>query len=138
MKNQLSIGALHHVMLTVREPERSRAFYTNVLGFEVEAEFDIGSMLNNGNVRLILFPSPNDPIPNDRFDENRIGLQHLAFYLPNHKSLENAAVYLDTHNVPHGLIEDFGPDLGLYALNLRDPDNIRLQLLAPYEENRGN
>lgn len=135
MKNQLSIGALHHVMLTVREPERSRAFYTKVLGFEVEAEFDIGSMLNNGNVRLILFPSPNEPIPNDRFDENRIGLQHLAFYLPNRKSLETAAAFLDSVKVPHGLIEDFGPDLRLYALNLRDPDNIRLQLLAPYGEN---
>jgi glyoxylase I family protein len=34
--------------------------------------------------------------------------------------------------VSHGEIKDLGPGMGLYVLALRDPDNIQLELTAPY------
>lgn len=32
---QLSVGPVHHIRLSVNDLERSRAFYTDVLGFQV-------------------------------------------------------------------------------------------------------
>ncbi len=39
---------------------------------------------------------------------------------------------MDKQGVPHGEIEDLGPDLSIYVLAFRDPDNIQLELTAPY------
>lgn len=136
MKNKIKVGPLHNVMLTVTDPRRSGEFYTGVLGFQVSAEFDDGPMLTNGSMYLILFPAPSKPIDGDRFDEDRVGLQHISFSVDNLKDLQAAEHILDEHNTPHGLIEDFGPDLGLYSLRLRDPDNIQVELLAPYGAER--
>lgn len=132
MKNRIKVGPLHNVMLTVSDPRRSREFYTGVLGFEVSSDFEDGPMLTNGTMYLILFPPPNGPKEGDRFDEDRIGLQHISFSLGSLHELQEAEHILDGHNVPHGLIQDFGPDLGLYSLRLRDPDNIQVELLAAY------
>lgn len=136
MKNRIKVGPIHNVMLTVSDPPRSRDFYTNVLGLHVSAEFEDGPMLTNGSTYLFLFPAPGTPIDGDRFDEDRVGLQHISFSLGNLKELQEAEQILDSHNTPHGLIEDFGPDLGLYSLRLRDPDNIQIELLAPYGAER--
>jgi glyoxylase I family protein len=136
MKNRIKVGPLHNVMLTVSDPTRSREFYTGVLGFQKAVEFDEGPMLTNGSMYLILFPPPNRGTEGDRFDEDRIGLQHISFSLDSLQELQEAERVLDAHNVPHGLIEDFGADLGLYSLRMRDPDNIQVELLAPYGKER--
>jgi glyoxylase I family protein len=136
MKNRIKVGPVHNVMLTVSNPKRSREFYTGVLGLEVSAEFEDGPMLTNGSMYLILFPPPSGPVEGDRFDEIRIGLQHISFSLGSQRELEEAGHVLDGHQVPHGLIEGFGPELKLYSLRLRDPDNIQIELLAPYGDER--
>jgi glyoxylase I family protein len=68
----------------------------------------------------------------DRFDEFRVGLDHISFSAGSRDELERAVQILDQHSVPHGPIEDQGPDLGLYILTFRDPDNIQLELTAAY------
>jgi glyoxylase I family protein len=136
MKNRIKVGPLHNVMLTVSDPQRSREFYTGVLGFQVSAQFEDGPMLTNGSMYLFLFPPPNTPIKGDRFDEDRVGLQHISFSLESLHELQEAERVLDGHKVPHGLIADFGPDMRLYSLRLRDPDNIQVELLAPYGAER--
>ncbi len=136
MKNRIKVGPLHNVMLTVSDPQRSREFYTEVLGFQEAAEFEEGPMLTNGSMYLILFPPPNGGTKGDSFDEDRVGLQHISFSLANLQELQEAERVLDRHNVPHGLIQDFGPDMALYSLRMRDPDNIQVELLAPYGAER--
>jgi glyoxylase I family protein len=136
MKNRIKVGPLHNVMLTVSDPKRSARFYIDVLGFQLSAEFEDGPMLTNGSMYLFLFPPPGKPIEGDRFDEDRIGLQHISFSLDGLHTLQEAERILDGHEVPHGLIEDFGPDIGLYSLRMRDPDNIQIELLAPYGAER--
>jgi glyoxylase I family protein len=138
VKNRIKVGPLHNIMLTVSDPKRSGEFYTGVLGFQVSAEFEDGPMLTNGSMLLILFPPPGKPIEGDRFDEDRIGLQHISFSVESLHELQEAEHVLDAHKVPHGLIEDFGPELGLYSLRMRDPDNIQVELLAPYGAERGS
>ena len=39
---------------------------------------------------------------------------------------------LDARGVPRGEIKDLGAAFGLYVLAFRDPDNVQLELSAPY------
>jgi len=134
MPDPIATGPVHHVRLTVADVERSRAFYTEVLGFAVVMELNPGVFLSNGSVGLGLGPAP-DPsraVSTDRFDENRVGLDHLSFGVGSRAELEDAARELETRGVPHGEITDLGAAFGLFILAFRDPDNIQLELTAPY------
>ena len=68
------------------------------------------------------------------FDENRVGLDHLAISVASRDELERAVRLLDERGIPHGEITDFKPIYGLDfdALFLRDPDNFQLELIAPH------
>jgi glyoxylase I family protein len=130
----VNTAGVHHLTLTVSDVNRSRAFYEEVLGFETLMEFPPRVMLSNGNVGLALGPSP-DPsraIPDDSFDENRIGLDHLSLFVANRDEMENAVRIFDERGIQHGEIVDLGPDFGAYILSFRDPDMIQLELTAPY------
>jgi glyoxylase I family protein len=134
MTNPISTGAVHHLTLTVTDMDRARDFYTNVLGFQVATEFGPRVLLSNGSVLLALTPPP-DPAQapgNDRFNENRVGLDHLSFAVESRDDLERAAHLLDERGVSRGEIKDLGPGFGIYVMAFRDPDNIQLELTAPY------
>ena len=76
-------GPIHHLALTVTDSERSRDFYVDLLGFQVLAEFDTTRILSNGNLVQAVKPAP-DPArasKDDRFDENRVGLDHVLLVL---------------------------------------------------------
>ena len=134
MATAIAIGPVHHLRLTVSNVARSRAFYTEVLGFAVVTEGPPGVLLSNEAVALALGPSPApDRAPaNDRFDEARIGLDHLSFQVTSREDLERARHLLDERGVPHGEVTDLGETFGLYVLAFRDPDNIQLELTAAY------
>ena len=68
------------------------------------------------------------PVADDRFDEDRTGLDHLAFPLASKSELDDAARQLDELGVAHEPIKDIGV---MYILEFRDPDNIALELVAP-------
>ncbi len=134
MTSQIRTGSVHHLTLTVTDVARSAAFYTGLLGFQVAMEMGPRLLLSNGSLILALAPPP-DPtraISGDRFDENRVGLDHLSFSVTNLGDLEVAARAFDEAGVERGEINDLGADLGLYVLAFRDPDNIQLELTAPY------
>lgn len=134
MPGSIATGPVHHLRLTVADIDRSRAFYTEVLGFAVVMELNPGVFLSNGSIGLGLGPAP-DPRRaghTDRFDENRIGLDHLSFGVSSRIELEDAARELAARGVPHGEITDLGAAFGLFILAFRDPDNIQLELTAPY------
>jgi len=134
MTPPIDTGSIHHVRLTVSDVDRSRAFYTEVLGFAHVMDLPSGVFLSNGSVGLGIGPSP-DPSrasSDDRFDEARIGLDHLSFAAASREELERAQQLLEERGVPHGEITDLGDAFGLYILAFRDPDNIQLELTATY------
>ncbi len=136
MAMQLTTRAVHHVSLTVTDLARTRDFYTGVLNFQVAMEFPQAVLLSNGStiIGIHLAPDPARAASGDRFDENRVGLDHLAFAVDSRDDLERAVEIFNEHGVPHGEIEDLGPSLGLnlYVLFFRDPDNVQLELTAAY------
>jgi glyoxylase I family protein len=127
-------GSVHHVTLTVTDVERAHRFYTSLLGFQLAAEYGPRVLLSNGSMILALGPAPTPELApqNDRFNENRVGLDHLSFSVGSRQELEQAIRLFDDHDVPHSEIKDLGPDFGLYVLPFRDPDAIQLELTAPY------
>lgn len=125
-------GAVHHIALTVSDVSRSETFYTSLLNFERIAEFGPRILLSNGAMILALTPPP-DPaqaIVNDRFNENRIGLDHLSFSVASRAEMESAAASMDAQGVEHGEITDLEP-FQISILAFRDPDNIQVELTAP-------
>ena len=142
MNGQIPTGDIHHLRLTVTDVARSRQFYTSLLGFEVAAEsppaddpsaaavFKIlfgGVVLARGS--LVMGLRPMAPA-GDRFDSDRVGLDHLSFGLPSRADLEQAAALLDEHGVTHGEITGL-PSFGIEVLSFEDPDGIQLELTAP-------
>lgn len=134
MGTPIEVAGIHHFTLTVTDVARSIDFYTNLLGFQVAVDLGERKILANGNMLLVVGPPP-DPahaITDDRFNENRVGLDHVSFGVENRARLEDAVEMFDNNGVSHGEIKDLGADLGIYVLAFRDPDNIQLELTAPY------
>jgi catechol 2,3-dioxygenase-like lactoylglutathione lyase family enzyme len=133
MSDRIPTGSVHHLRLTVTDVERSRRFYTEVLNFDYIADLPSGIFLSNGAFGLGISPSPApDRAPaGDRFDEARVGLDHLSLQVASRADLERAVEALDARGVPHGDINDLGEGFGICVLAFRDPDNIQLELTAP-------
>jgi catechol 2,3-dioxygenase-like lactoylglutathione lyase family enzyme len=142
MTEQMLTGGIHHLRLTVTDVQRSRHFYTTLLGFTVAVESpapddpgaaDAYAILFGGIVmargNLLMGLRPVAPA-GDAFSEDRVGLDHLSFDVPGHDDLKRAVALFDEHAVPHGPITAL-PAFGIYVLPFRDPDNIALELTAP-------
>ena len=133
MTDVIMTGPVHHVALTVTDVERSREFYTTVLNFQVLAQIGPRVLLRNGTMVLALGPAPHQPLDDDHFDENRVGLDHLSFAANSLADLEHAVQMLEQRGTSHGEIKDLSPaGLPVYVLAFRDPDNIQLELTAPH------
>jgi glyoxylase I family protein len=136
MADQIKTGAVNHLALTVTDLSRAREFYTGLLGFQVLMELSpTRLLLGNGTcvMALTTAPDPSRAIQADRFNENRVGLDHLSFSVGSYKELEQAAHLLDERGVSRGEIKDLGAGLGMYVMAFRDPDNIQLELATAYE-----
>jgi glyoxylase I family protein len=131
--------AYSHVRLTVTDIARSRAFYEQVFGMPIALEVPEGadeatreqlSFLFGGviyRVGAALFGLRPAAPAGDRFDENRVGLDHLAFLVDGVADLENIARSLDELGIAHAGVKDIGL---AHILEFRDPDNIALELYA--------
>jgi catechol 2,3-dioxygenase-like lactoylglutathione lyase family enzyme len=134
---------LHHVRITVTNLERSRAFYTEVLGFNVVAESS-GSpddpavrtdpaQLYGGVVfhtNGMLFGLRPVAEATDRFVSERVGLDHISFGVRSRDALVQAADRLEEHGIVHGEVQDL-PAFGIAILSFSDPDGVHLELTAP-------
>jgi glyoxylase I family protein len=134
MPNHIATGTIHHLVLTVTDLSRSVDFYTSLLGFKVIVKLSPTRVLmSNGsaNVALSNAPDPSRAIAGDRFDENRVGLDHVSLNVGSRAELDEAVRILDANGVSHGGIKDLGAALGICVLAIRDPDNIQLELTGP-------
>lgn len=127
-------GTVHHITLTISDMARSIDFYTSHLGFEKVVEFGERVVLSNGQLLLVLGPPPEPAkaVTGDVFNENRIGLDHVSLLVQDKATLEATAAYLDQQGIVRGEIKDLGSGFGIYVMVVRDPDNIQLELTAPY------
>ncbi|WP_425301859.1 VOC family protein [Nocardia wallacei] len=134
---------IHHVRLTVTDIDRSRAFYRDVLGFEIAAESPgrpedpqvrsdpaqlYGGVVFQTNGMLFGLRPVADAA--DRFDSERVGLDHLSFTVASVGELSAVASRLDEAGIEHGEVTELEA-FGIAILSFSDPDGIHLELTAP-------
>src|SRR4051794_11496096 len=122
----LPVGPIHHLRLTVTDVERSIAFYTEVLGFDVAVagppppddehhdtlvdSLQGGVILMHEGMFIGLRPVDSDRANAiDRFDPSRVGLDHLSFSVPTRADLEAAIRVLDERGIEHGPVRELAP-----------------------------
>jgi catechol 2,3-dioxygenase-like lactoylglutathione lyase family enzyme len=100
MPVHIAAGPIHHLRLTVTDIRRSRQFSTSLLGFQVavespppgdRSEAEAFRILSGGVVTVCGDPPPGlRPMApeGDRFDPDRVGLDHLSFSVAGREDLE--------------------------------------------------
>jgi glyoxylase I family protein len=130
------ISGIHHLGLTVRDVEASAAWYERVLEFRRAGHYESPDgarrkvFLNHDRlgVRLGLTQHRDESV--DQFDESRVGLDHLAFAVPDRRALEWWSARLAAASVICSPIAPANTIPGAFVLVFRDPDNIQLELFA--------
>src|SRR6188472_2151559 len=120
---------VHHVTLRVTDLDRARAFYSALPEFLLDQDFpDLGKLryrIGQTRTRLVLCaPLPGTPA-GDRFEERRIGLDHIAVGVTGGRE---ALVVLEGALRRIGAITD-GIHLDRASqqamITFRDPDNVQ-------------
>lgn len=139
------LHGIHHVRLTVTDIERSKAFYTMLLGADAQLDFSDqaadpeavqdperlygGCVFALGDQLVGLRPVATT---GDTFDSTRVGLDHLSLGVSSRSDLEAAASRLDAAGVENGGVRSL-TGMGMSILSFQDPDDINLELVAPQE-----
>lgn len=122
----LQIRGIHHVVLTVSNPAESAAFYEKILGVKAFPGTEMVTCVSCASFLLCFQRPPHRDLPNDRFDENRLGLDHIGFSVASRKQLEDLLLALNELGVTTAGIE-FDPDGEGEYVCFRDPDNIQIE-----------
>ncbi|GAB2799686.1 VOC family protein [Rhabdobacter roseus] len=125
----LQLTHVHHIAIICADYERSKAFYTEVLGFSVVQEvyrearqsYKLDLALN-GQYLIELFSFPNPP---ERVSQPEArGLRHLAFSVTD---LDEAVAFLQTKQVPTEPIRVDAHTQKRFTF-FADPDGLPLEL----------
>jgi glyoxylase I family protein len=124
------ITGLSHVQLLVSDVSASAKWYSAVLGLVPFADDpDIGYVAlrhRGGKFVVVLTRSPASRAPSTGPAGD--GLDHLALAVPDGVALEAWAAHLSDVGIDHpGVVLEGGHS----SLQLRDPDGIAIELVAP-------
>lgn len=120
------------VILTVTDPERSSAWYCELLGMQeqgrhVQPDGHVGQVClieRRSGLRLCLVDHASNP--GDLFDERLTGLDHLEFLVGSRDELTAWADRLDGLAITNSGVKE--PSYTSNAMiTFRDPDNIQLE-----------
>jgi catechol-2,3-dioxygenase len=125
--------AIAHVAVTVSDLNRSVAWYRELIGTDPVLDEDTDAGFHHtvflvGGTLLGLHAFPDGVPAGDAFEARRLGLDHVAFGLPDRAALQGWEKRLDDLGVAHGGIVDAHYGSGL---SFRDPDGIALEFFAP-------
>jgi len=127
-----SITGRVELNLTVRDPVRSAAWYSELLGMRTRYDFAAA----DGRMRYICLVEPRSGLvlclvghatnPGEAFSEFRTGLDHLEFLVPHRDHLHQWVERLDELGIAHSGVKE-PPYTRNAMLTFRDPDNIQLE-----------
>jgi len=125
----LHLKGIHHIAIIASDYEKSKSFYTDVLGFTIDREvnrverqsFKLDLSLN-GHYVIELFSFPNPPQRPSRPEAT--GLRHLAFQVDDIEEAISELVKKDIHPEPVRIDEYTGKKFTFFA----DPDDLPIEL----------
>ncbi|ECK3992381.1 VOC family protein [Salmonella enterica] len=125
----LGLKQVHHIAIIATDYAASKAFYCDILGFELlsevwreERDSWKGDLALNGQYVIELFSLPSPPARPGR--PEACGLRHLAFSVEN---VDNAVACLKRHQVKSEPIR-VDPYTGKRFTFFNDPDGLPLEL----------
>ena len=124
----IQLKRLGHVLLKVADVERSKAFYRDLLGFEVVEQDPAhgGVFMSLGEHGHTLDLSPvDDPTTAQQLAQNRLGVHHFAFQVDSYEALKDAYFTLQDHGVEVVRTIDHVSQKSIY---FRDPDGNLLEI----------
>lgn len=125
----MKLNRIHHIAVICSDYEKSKLFYTEVLGLNVESEhyrkerdsYKADCSLNGEYVvELFSFPDP----PARPSHPEATGLRHLAFEVGN---LNEAITELDARGIPHEQVR-IDEYTGKRFMFFSDPDGLPIEL----------
>jgi catechol 2,3-dioxygenase-like lactoylglutathione lyase family enzyme len=129
----LVFPSITHVAITVTDLDRSRRWYSRLLGAdpvldedETTGGFHHAVFALEGGQLFGLHTHPAGQ--SGTFDEHRAGLDHISFACRDRAELQRWVDRLAELGIEHGGIVDAHYGSGL---SFRDPDNIALEFFAP-------
>ncbi len=127
----IEVNGMAHVILTVSQWEKARAFYAELLPFlGMTKVYDGNNFLYHVGGRTAIGIQRCAPEHvGERFVQNRIGLHHLCLRARSREDVDAAAskVRAIGGHIDRGPLEgDFAP--GYYFFVFEDPDGIRLEV----------
>jgi len=124
----IQLQRIGHVLLRVADLERSKSFYSNILGFEVvEQDPEHGGVfmtLGESGHTIDLFPAENPELPPPSA-RSRPGLQHIAFQVESYEALKDAYFTLQERGVEVTRAMDHVSQKSIY---FDDPDGNGLEI----------
>ena len=126
---------LGHVVLRVRDLQRSEEFYTQIVGLEVKGRGGDHMVFFRSNKDVdhdLAIAKLGDDAPGP--EQTRVGLYHVAYEFDSIDDIKEAYRVVNEKGVTIAGYGDHGDTKGLYIL---DPDGIEIELfaLAPELEN---
>ena len=130
----IKLQRLGHILINVRDIERSKAFYTKILGLEIlEQDPDHGGLFlsigSYGNT-LDIFQSTNPddfPQPKSQLGNREgMGVRHIAFAVETEEDLKQAYFALQDAGVPIYRAADPTSQKSVYFY---DPDDNLLEIV---------
>ncbi len=133
----IALERIGHCALRVRDVDRSKRFYTEVLGFQLmEEDPDHGgvfmSLPGDGHtIDVSPVINPADSLP--AADGDRPGLVHIAFKVGSYGALKQAYDTLQAHGVEVARLMDHVSQRSIY---FKDPDGNGLEIYYEYPNAR--
>jgi catechol 2,3-dioxygenase-like lactoylglutathione lyase family enzyme len=127
----IEVNGLAHVILTVSQWEKARAFYAELLPFlGMKKVYDGNNFLYHVGGRTAIGIQRCAPEHEGaRFAQNRVGLHHVCLRARSREDVDRVAHKLRTMgaHIDRGPLEgDWAP--GYYFFVFEDPDGIRLEV----------
>lgn len=117
---------LGHVNIYVRDVERSRQWYTDLLGlhtyeYRAGAAAFLSADLDQSHEVALMAVGNDAPAP----AQKQVGLNHMAWMMESLDDLKEAYARLKEKGIPIERVVDHGISLGIY---LRDPDGNGVEI----------
>jgi catechol 2,3-dioxygenase-like lactoylglutathione lyase family enzyme len=121
---------IDHLVLSVGNFARSKAFYTKVLGFlGFKLKYDMAGFAGWSNRKSLFWIAAADAKgKKHKYRKGDIGFHHYAFELSSRKDVDDLGAFLDRHGMtvldPPG---EYNGDKNYYAVFFADPDGMKLE-----------
>jgi glyoxylase I family protein len=124
-----NFSKVSHTSFSVRDAERSAAFWRETLGFQdleaVSGNGWHGTVLLHPPTATVLEVQQHDANAGDAFDPARTGFDHLGFKVDDPAELDDWQAHFERLAVDHTPVvqRDYGA-----VLTFRDPDGIQFEM----------